>query len=97
MPIPPTCVRATYLPLRQSDDARFVHCRKKTSKLIRDMAIEKETIAQFVKPEGATSEILLEKTNNVKDPNLKDLLQFGFVIHHAGMSREDHGLVEVVR
>lgn len=75
----------------------FVHSRKetaKTAKFIRDMAIEKETITQFVKPEGATREILLEESNNVKDPNLKDLLQFGFGIHHAGMSREDRGLVE---
>ena len=75
----------------------FVHSRKetaKTAKFIRDMAIEKETITQFVKPEGATREILLEEANNVKDPNLKDLLQFGFGIHHAGMSREDRGLVE---
>ncbi|KAI0681614.1 Sec63 Brl domain-containing protein [Earliella scabrosa] len=39
--------------------------------------------------EGATREILLEETNNVKD--LKDLLQFRFGIQHAGMSREDHG------
>ncbi|KAI0938351.1 hypothetical protein AcW1_001903 [Taiwanofungus camphoratus] len=75
----------------------FVHSRKetsKTAKFIRDMAIEKETITQFVKPEGATREILLEESNNVKDTNLKDLLQFGFGIHHAGMSREDRGLVE---
>ncbi|GJE96304.1 Sec63-domain-containing protein [Phanerochaete sordida] len=75
----------------------FVHSRKetaKTAKFIRDMAIDKETITQFVKPEGATREILLEEANNVKDPNLKDLLQFGFGIHHAGMSREDRGLVE---
>ena len=75
----------------------FVHSRKetaKTAKFIRDMAIEKETITQFVKPEGATREILLEEANNVKDSNLKDLLQFGFGIHHAGMTREDRMLVE---
>ncbi|KAI0731785.1 Sec63-domain-containing protein [Fomitopsis betulina] len=75
----------------------FVHSRKetaKTAKSIRDMAIDKETITQFVKPDGATREILLEEANNVKDPNLKDLLQFGFGIHHAGMTREDRGLVE---
>ncbi|PCH44659.1 Sec63-domain-containing protein [Wolfiporia cocos MD-104 SS10] len=75
----------------------FVHSRKetaKTAKFIRDMAIEKETITQFVRPDGATREILLEESNNVKDSNLKDLLQFGFGIHHAGMSREDRGLVE---
>ncbi|KDQ53780.1 hypothetical protein JAAARDRAFT_136540 [Jaapia argillacea MUCL 33604] len=75
----------------------FVHSRKetaKTAKFIRDMAIEKETITQFVKPDSAVREILTEEVNNVKDPNLKDLLPFGFAIHHAGLSREDRGLVE---
>lgn len=75
----------------------FVHSRKetaKTAKFIRDMAIEKETITQFVKPESAVREILNEEANNVKDGNLKDLLPFGFAIHHAGMTREDRALVE---
>ncbi|THH20310.1 hypothetical protein EW146_g1011 [Bondarzewia mesenterica] len=75
----------------------FVHSRKetaKTAKFIRDMAIEKETITQFVKPDSAVREILNEEANNVRDPNLRDLLPFGFAIHHAGMSREDRGLVE---
>ncbi|KAF8056607.1 DNA polymerase theta/eta [Lyophyllum atratum] len=58
------------------------------------MAIEKETITQFVKPDGAVREILTEEANNVKDANLRDLLPFGFGIHHAGMTREDRGLVE---
>ncbi|KAJ7125480.1 putative RNA helicase [Mycena crocata] len=75
----------------------FVHSRKetaKTAKFLRDMAIEKETITQFVKPDGAVREILTEEANNVKDGNLRDLLPFGFGIHHAGMTREDRGLVE---
>ncbi|EPQ53751.1 Sec63-domain-containing protein [Gloeophyllum trabeum ATCC 11539] len=75
----------------------FVHSRKetaKTAKFIRDMAIEKETITQFVKPDSAVREILNEEAGNVKDGNLKDLLPFGFAIHHAGMTREDRGLVE---
>ncbi|KAJ8517086.1 hypothetical protein ONZ45_g5700 [Pleurotus djamor] len=75
----------------------FVHSRKetaKTAKFLRDMAIEKETITQFVKPDGAVREILTEEAGNVKDGNLRDLLPFGFAIHHAGMSREDRGLVE---
>ncbi|KAJ7046921.1 putative RNA helicase [Mycena alexandri] len=75
----------------------FVHSRKetaKTAKFLRDMAIEKETITQFVKPDGAVREILTEEANNVKDSNLRDLLPFGFGIHHAGMTREDRGLVE---
>jgi pre-mRNA-splicing helicase BRR2 len=75
----------------------FVHSRKetaKTAKFIRDMAIEKETITQFVKPDSATREILNEEGNNVADANLKDLLPFGFAIHHAGMTRHDRTLVE---
>lgn len=75
----------------------FVHSRKetaKTAKFIRDMAIEKETITQFVRAEAATREILEQESQNVKDPNLRDLLPFGIAIHHAGMSREDRGLVE---
>lgn len=75
----------------------FVHSRKetaKTAKFIRDMAIEKETITQFVRADGGTREILEQESQNVKDPNLRDLLPFGFAIHHAGMSREDRALVE---
>jgi len=75
----------------------FVHSRKetaKTARFLRDTAIEKETITQFVKPDGAVREILTEEAGNVKDSNLRDLLPFGFAIHHAGMSREDRGLVE---
>ncbi|KAF8631115.1 hypothetical protein AX17_005160 [Amanita inopinata Kibby_2008] len=75
----------------------FVHSRKetaKTARFLRDMAVDKETITQFVKPDGAVREILNEEAGNVKDSHLKDLLPFGFAIHHAGMSREDRGLVE---
>src|SRR5260370_14233990 len=75
----------------------FVHYRKETAKrakFLRDMAVEKETITQFVKADGATREILTEEAGSVKDGNLRDLLPFGFAIHHAGMSREDRGLVE---
>ena len=75
----------------------FVHSRKetaKTAKFLRDMAIEKETITQFVKPDAAIREILTVEVDNVKDSNLRDLLPFGFAIHPAGMTREDRVLVE---
>ncbi|KAF7310138.1 Sec63-domain-containing protein [Mycena indigotica] len=48
---------------------------------LRDMAVEKETITQFVKPNAAVREILAEEANNVKDSNLRDLLPFGFGFH----------------
>ena len=75
----------------------FVHSRKetaKTARFLRDTAMEKETITQFIKPDGGTREVLLEEAKSVKDGTLRDLLPFGFGIHHAGMSREDRGLVE---
>ena len=75
----------------------FVHSRKetaKTAKFLRDTAMEKEMLAQFINPEGASREILLAEANDTKDFNLKDLLPFGFGIHHAGMTREDRTSVE---
>ena len=61
---------------------------------LRDMAIEKETITQFVRPNSATCEFLNEEAGNAKDSHLQDLLPFGFATHHAGMSREDCTTVE---
>ena len=75
----------------------FVHSRKETAKtatFIRDMALGKETITQFVTPDSATREILQTEVEDVKNANLRDLLPFGFAIHHAGMTREDRTLVE---
>ncbi|ORX36116.1 Sec63 Brl domain-domain-containing protein [Kockovaella imperatae] len=75
----------------------FVHSRKetaKTAKFLRDMAMEKETLTQFINPEGASREVLLHEANESKDFNLKDILPFGFGIHHAGMSKEDRATVE---
>ena len=76
----------------------FVHSRKetaKTAKSLRDMALEKETITSFIRPDSASREILqTEAEKTAADGNLKDLLPFGFAIHHAGMTRVDRGLVE---
>ncbi|KAG8794998.1 DEIH-box ATPase, partial [Serendipita sp. 398] len=75
----------------------FVHSRKetaKTAKFIRDMAVEKDTIERFVKPDSGTREILLSEISNITDPQLKDLLPFGFAIHHAGLNSKDRELVE---
>lgn len=75
----------------------FVHSRKetaKTAKFLRDAAVENETITQFLRADPATREILTSEAESVSDPNLKDLLPFGFGIHHAGMNRVDRTLVE---
>ncbi|KAI9277671.1 Sec63 Brl domain-containing protein [Umbelopsis sp. AD052] len=75
----------------------FVHSRKetaKTAKALRDMALEKDTITQFLKQDSASREILQSEAATVKDANLQDLLPYGFACHHAGMTRADRTLVE---
>ncbi|RKP06268.1 P-loop containing nucleoside triphosphate hydrolase protein [Thamnocephalis sphaerospora] len=75
----------------------FTHSRKetaRTAKWIRDAALERDTIGQFLRQDSAVREILQSEAASVKDANLQDLLPYGFAIHHAGMSRVDRTLVE---
>ncbi|EYU30521.1 hypothetical protein MIMGU_mgv1a000041mg [Erythranthe guttata] len=75
----------------------FVHSRKETSKTaraIRETALEKDTLGKFLKEDSASREILQTHTELVKSNDLKDLLPFGFAIHHAGMVRADRQIVE---
>jgi len=75
----------------------FVHSRAetgKTSKALRDIALDRDELSNFVRDGGATQEILREEASTVKNADLKEVLQYGFAIHHAGMGREDRELVE---
>ncbi|ORY19390.1 Sec63 Brl domain-domain-containing protein [Clohesyomyces aquaticus] len=75
----------------------FVHSRKetaKTAKYIRDKALESETIGQILRTDSASREILREEAEAVQNTDLKDLMPYGFGIHHAGMSRADRSSVE---
>ncbi|KAG1680515.1 U5 small nuclear ribonucleoprotein helicase [Nymphon striatum] len=75
----------------------FVHSRKetgKTARAIRDMCLEKDTLGQFLREGSASTEVLRTEAEQVKNLELKDLLPYGFAIHHAGMSRVDRTLVE---
>ncbi|KAI1501740.1 Sec63 Brl domain-containing protein [Biscogniauxia marginata] len=75
----------------------FVHSRKetaKTAKYIRDKALEMETINQILKHDSGSREALNEIVNDISDADLKDLLPYGFGIHHAGMNRVDRDEVE---
>ena len=58
------------------------------------MAIEKEQITQFVRADATTPEILEQEAQSVRDPNLRDLLPFGIVIHRADMRHEDRAFAE---
>lgn len=75
----------------------FVHSRKetlKTARYIRDKAVEMETIGQILRSDAASRAILAEEADSVNDPGLKDLMPYGFGIHHAGMSKADRTSVE---
>ncbi|KAF2132591.1 pre-mRNA splicing helicase-like protein [Dothidotthia symphoricarpi CBS 119687] len=75
----------------------FVHSRKetaKTAKYIRDKALEEESIGKILRSDAASREILREEAESVQNADLKDLMPYGFGIHHAGMSRADRSSVE---
>ena len=75
----------------------FVHSRKetaKTARAIRAMAEEKDTLGRFMVEDSASQEICKEMAETVKNADLKELLPFGFGIHHAGMVRSDRELME---
>ncbi|KAJ6358700.1 hypothetical protein OIU76_000428 [Salix suchowensis] len=75
----------------------FVHSRKettKTARAIRDTALADGTLSRLWREDGASREILQTDSKLVKSNDLKDLMPFGFAIHHAGMTRGDRQLVE---
>ncbi|XP_014247747.1 putative U5 small nuclear ribonucleoprotein 200 kDa helicase [Cimex lectularius] len=75
----------------------FVHSRKetgKTARAIRDLCLDKDSLGQFLREGSASMEVLRTEAEQVKNTELKDLLPYGFAIHHAGMTRVDRTLVE---
>lgn len=75
----------------------FVHSRKetgKTARAIRDLCLEKDTLGLFLREGSASTEVLRTEAEQVKNQELRDLLPYGFAIHHAGMTRVDRTLVE---
>ena len=77
----------------------FAHSRKDTAataKAIRDKALEEEALAQLLSDEGGRKEILCTEAEHIKDPHLRNLLPYGFGIHHAGLCREDRQRVETL-
>lgn len=75
----------------------FVHSRKdtiKTAQYLKEQAYMNDELNLFVKPESASQTILSSESNNINNPQLKQLLQVGIGIHHAGLSRLDRQTVE---
>jgi len=75
----------------------FVHSRKETlttAKYLRDTAIEREELNKFLADDSGHRAVLQDEAESVKHEGLKELLPYGFAIHHAGMKKEDRSLVE---
>jgi pre-mRNA-splicing helicase BRR2 len=51
------------------------------------MCLEKDTLGVFLKEGSASTEILRTEADQVKNLELRDLLPYGFAIHHAGMAK----------
>eukprot|EP01029_Cantina_marsupialis_P030669 TRINITY_DN838_c0_g1_i3.p1 TRINITY_DN838_c0_g1~~TRINITY_DN838_c0_g1_i3.p1 ORF type:complete len:2186 (-),score=829.25 TRINITY_DN838_c0_g1_i3:132-6689(-) len=75
----------------------FVHSRSNTAQTaqsLQQMAVEQNDIGDFIAESSETREVLVEEAGKVENKDLKELMPFGFGIHHAGMTREDRNLVE---
>ncbi|EKX73191.1 U5 small ribonucleoprotein-specific helicase, putative [Theileria equi strain WA] len=75
----------------------FVHSRRetvRTAKFIRDTALLKDTLSTILTTDSASREILSSEAEAIKNAELKELLPYGFGIHHAGLPRSDRKLVE---
>lgn len=75
----------------------FVHSRKETTKTastLRDLAMQNDTLAKFLHEDSASREILQAEVESIKTQEVKDLLPYGFAIHHAGLPRTDRKLIE---
>eukprot|EP00466_Bigelowiella_natans_P005264 jgi/Bigna1/53194/estExt_Genewise1Plus.C_160133 len=75
----------------------FVHSRKETlttAKFLRDTALDREELQKFLDDDSGHRAVLQDESESVKHEGLKELLPYGFAIHHAGMKKEDRQLVE---
>lgn len=77
----------------------FVHSRKETVKTaltLKEMAFAKDELGKFIKDESHSKKILDEVVSKeeIRSNDLKELLKYGFAIHHAGLARGDRDMVE---
>ncbi|CAA9987030.1 pre-mRNA-splicing helicase BRR2, putative [Plasmodium knowlesi strain H] len=75
----------------------FVHSRKetyRTAKMLIEKFLKSDNLNKFLMGKKVSSEILLSEKEAIVNEELKEILPFGFGIHHAGMKRTDRKLVE---
>lgn len=77
----------------------FVHSRKETAATCEyfiQRAIEEEATDHFLKPGTASHEIIQTELSNVGSKDLREIMEYGLAIHHAGLTRSDRELVEAL-
>lgn len=73
----------------------FVHSRPdtiKTAEFIKTVALDERKTGLFLSSDSA-KDVINDHTNNVR-PKIRELLQFGIGVHHAGMSKTERTNVE---
>lgn len=60
------------------------------------MAFAKDELTKFLKDDSNSKKILDEvlQREEIRSADLRELLPYGFAIHHAGLTRGDRDLVE---
>ena len=77
----------------------FVNSRKdtlKTANIMRDIAQENNTLNFFDIKDHPKFDLFKKNMDKARSKELKQLFQYGFSVHHAGMLRQDRNLVEKV-
>ncbi|SCV00381.1 LAME_0G09340g1_1 [Lachancea meyersii CBS 8951] len=75
----------------------FVHSRKDTARTalwLKNKLSEEDKLDRFIKSEPGSKEIIKRETENISDRPLAELIQYGFGIHHAGLTKSDRSLSE---
>lgn len=76
----------------------FVHSRKETIKSSRNfisLAQSNHEIDQFAPEESTKNRYVKEMAKN-RDKDIKEIFQYGFGVHHAGLARTDRNLTEIM-
>ncbi|CCH60480.1 hypothetical protein TBLA_0C06880 [Henningerozyma blattae CBS 6284] len=74
----------------------FVHARKETVKTARtfiQMAQSNQDL-DFLMPDPSLKDKFSKELGKNRDKDMKEIVQFGFGCHHAGMARTDRNLIE---
>lgn len=75
----------------------FVHARKetvKTAQKLREMAMEEDEIDAFDTHDHQRFQLHRRDISTSRNKEMKELFDYGFGIHHAGMLRSDRNMME---